>query len=335
MPSDSSEPLKPYVPGEIPELDEMNDLMKETIYGVTSERRTQISARIAKLGEQLKAKRSSVRESLTAAGVDAKIDGTNAASNFSAEPTAEVRKGLSGCLDFALPGLTTEQSLKTVCAHLFEPNLIANFITYDSALGWCDSFVSALLEDRRWDAICQYRQMKKDVLRELRSLPDRSLTHPPFSMASKDGFFASVPWELPGHEYILNGIISGDECPNVYGKLLRIAFVTGGGPGDSPDNAIRIRASTQGIRASAEHWLVRLYKPSYVTGAHINLEPDSHGRHFSQHILRSAEGHNSSMFFDITDSYAREEQDFIEFLSEYPDLALPPALLPERNKMRS
>ncbi|MEO6806993.1 MAG: tetratricopeptide repeat protein [Edaphobacter sp.] len=224
--------------------------------------------------------------------------------------------------DSALPGLDSEESIKVVCAHLFEPRLIGQFMSYEDARAWCREFVQAVVQGRSAMAASLYRTMECDVILNLKDSPVPSLLNPPFSIASRDGIVPSLPWRTPGHEDTLISIVSGrSSSVTPFGELLQIAFIMAGGPGDSVSTAFRVRAPTQTVRAFAEHWMMRLYKASYVAGIHFSLAPDSDGRLFSKHNLKSPNGHQESIFFETTQSLSREYLDFTEFLSEYEDAA--------------
>lgn len=52
-------------------------------------------------------------------------------------------------------------------------------------------------------------------------------------------------------------------------------------------------------------------------GPHMTLAPDEAGRTFSQHHYIDQHGAKETIFFETTDSFGREEEDFAEFLQGY------------------
>jgi hypothetical protein len=54
-------------------------------------------------------------------------------------------------------------------------------------------------------------------------------------------------------------------------------------------------------------------------GMHATLAPDEHGRTFSLHGYTDQDGTKKSLFFETTNSFGREEEDFLEFLHDGDD----------------
>ena len=84
------------------------------------------------------------------------------------------------------------------------------------------------------------------------------------------------------------------------------------------EDACRIYAPSAPVRASAEHWLMREYLGSRERLPHASLAPDKDGRTFSMHVYIDREGTEKSIFFETTESFGREEDDFRQFLLENP-----------------
>ncbi len=61
---------------------------------------------------------------------------------------------------------------------------------------------------------------------------------------------------------------------------------------------------------------MRAYLPKLRSGMHASLAPDNDGRTFSMHRYIAEDGLERSIFFETTESFAREEDDFLQFLDE-------------------
>jgi hypothetical protein len=72
-------------------------------------------------------------------------------------------------------------------------------------------------------------------------------------------------------------------------------------------------------RAFAEHWLMFFYKASYSKRFHATTMPDEDSRRFSMHKLEASGRGEEFLFFETTESWQREGDDFRDFLREYEE----------------
>jgi hypothetical protein len=147
--------------------------------------------------------------------------------------------------------------------------------------------------------------------------PKYSIANPPWSMASLDLRLGLIPWITPAFDRGLAMLLAeGSALETHLGEVLPFAFFLRGGPGDSKTTAFRVCAPTQAVRASAEHWLMRAYLLRPKPGFHATLAPDEEGRTFSLHRYIDQHGAEERVFYETTDSFGREEEDFMEFLHD-------------------
>ena len=138
-------------------------------------------------------------------------------------------------------------------------------------------------------------------------------------MISLDMRRGLIPWVTPIFDQSLLALLSsGTAFEKYFGDLLPVAFIAKGGPGDSTATAFRIYAPSAPVRASAEHWLMRAYLGRGERLLHASLSPDKDGRTFSMHVYMDQGGIEKSIFFETTESFGREEDDFRQFLLENP-----------------
>jgi hypothetical protein len=135
-------------------------------------------------------------------------------------------------------------------------------------------------------------------------------------MVSLDMRVGLIPWVTPIFDQGLAILLSeGSALEKHFGNILPFAFFLQGGPGDSEETAFRICAPTQAVRAAAEHWLMRGYLWRREEGMHATVEDDT-GRMFSIHRYTDQDGAEKTVFFETTDSFCHEEEDFQQFLRD-------------------
>jgi hypothetical protein len=217
-----------------------------------------------------------------------------------------------------LHGLSSEQSLAVVWRLLFSPPLRAHFGP-ESSFRWCENLIGTYASGKHAEFIAEYNRMAAQVSRILREESQPSLERPPWAMISLDMRRGLIPWVTPIFDQSLLALLSsGTAFEKYFGDLLPIAFIPKGGPGDSTATAFRIHAPSAPVRASAEHWLMRAYLGRGERLLHASLSPDKDGRTFSMHVYMDQGGIEKSIFFETTESFGREEDDFLEFLLENP-----------------
>jgi hypothetical protein len=162
--------------------------------------------------------------------------------------------------------------------------------------------------------------MADQVGKTLQKEPKPSLERPPWAMISLDMRIGLIPWVTPIFDQFLLALFSsGTAFEKHFGDVLPVAFITKGGPGDSKATAFRICAPSGPVRAGAEHWLMRAYLWRREHGFHASLAPDEDGRTFSMHGYTDLEGVEKTIFFETTESFGREQDDFLQFLHENPE----------------
>lgn len=214
-----------------------------------------------------------------------------------------------------LYGLNSDESLIVFWKLLFSPSLRKHFGS-ESSLQWCENLIATFLAGDHATFSARCDTMAAEVEAASSGQPQLSITNPPWAMLSLDMLIGMVPWANPifGRFLVL---FLAEGSANWKGKpILPIAFVTSGGPGDSKDTAIRICAPSNAARVSAEYWLMRGYLCRREEGAHFSLASDEQGRTFSMHHYTDESGQKKSIYFETTDSFGREKNDFDEFLLE-------------------
>jgi len=218
-----------------------------------------------------------------------------------------------------LYGLSSEQSLAVVWRLLFSPPLREHFGP-ESSLRWCENLIGTYASGNHAEFTAEYNRMAARVGKILREEPKPSLERPPWAMISLDMRIGLIPWVTPIFDRFLLALFSsGTALEKYFGDLLPVAFIAKGGPGDSTATAFRIYAPSAPVRASAEHWLMRAYLGSRERLLHASLSPDKDGRTFSMHVYIDQGGIENSVFFETTESFGREEDDFLQFLLESPE----------------
>lgn len=218
-----------------------------------------------------------------------------------------------------LYGLTSEQSLVVVWRLLFSPSLRKHFGP-ESSLQWCRDLIDTYASGNCAKFSAEYNRMAAQVGKVLQQQPKPSLERPPWAMISLDLRIGLIPWVTPiFDQFLLVLFSSGIALEKHFGDVLPVAFITKGGPGDSKARAFRIYAPSGPVRASAEHWLMLGYLWRRERGFHASLMPDEDGRRFSMHGYTDLKGVERSIFFETTESFGREEDDFLQFLHESPE----------------
>lgn len=213
-----------------------------------------------------------------------------------------------------LHGLNGEDAIRAVWKLLFSPALQKHFGSGQS-LEWTKKLIAKFAEGDQSAFSAQYNSLIPEVKAALSIYPKYSILNPPWSMVSLDMRVGLIPWTTPlfdkGFAILLK---SGSALEKHFGDVLPFAYFLRGGPGDSPENAFRVCAPTNAVRASAEHWLMRAYLCRKEEGSHATVGLDKTERMFSEHRYMDVSGIWKRMYFETTDSMGREEEDFRDFL---------------------
>lgn len=197
---------------------------------------------------------------------------------------------------------------------LFSPSLRKRVGT-EWSRRWCEELIGCFAEGDHAAFAEQYRDLALRFRRERDSEPRLSRENPPWAMMSPDMKVGMIPWVSPLFERALLMLMQEGAAPEKhFGEVVPIAFICSGGPGDSPDSAFRICAPCAAVRASAEHWLMRAFLLRRSQGLHATLSHSGSGRQFSLHRYKDGEGEEKQVFFESTESFGREDEDFAEFL---------------------
>jgi len=214
-----------------------------------------------------------------------------------------------------LYGLNDEESIIALWKLLFSPPL-RKYFGSDWSLEWSSRLVASFVEGKQAAFSHQYNRLAPQVKVALEGHSKYSMANPPWSMVSLDMLVGLIPWVTPVFDRGLATLLSeGSALEKKFGDVLPFAFFLRGGPGDSKETAFRVCAPTQAVRASAEHWLMRAYIWRRKQGMHATLEADN-GRAFSMHSYTDQDGAEKDIFFETTDSFGREEEDFQQFLRD-------------------
>jgi len=212
-------------------------------------------------------------------------------------------------------GLNGEESTIALWKLLFSPPLRKHFGS-DWSLEWSGRLVASFAQGKRAAFSDQYNRLAPQVKAALAGYSKYSMTNPPWSMVSLDMLIGLIPWVTPVFDRGLAILLSeGSALEKQFGVVLPFAFFLRGGPGDSKETAFRVCAPTQAVRASAEHWLMRAYLWRRKEGMHTSLKDDT-GRTFSMHTYTDQDGAEKDVFFETTDSFGREKEDFQQFLRD-------------------
>ncbi len=213
-----------------------------------------------------------------------------------------------------LHGLNARDSIIAVWKVLFSPTLRKHFGS-DRSFAWTEKLITNLAEGNQATFSAQYKSLIPEVEAVMSTRPKYSMSSPPWSMVSIDMRFGLVPWVTPAFDKGFAILLkNGSALEKQFGNVLSFAFFLRGGPGDSKGTAFRVCAPTSPVRASAEHWLMRGYLVRREQGFHATLAPDEAGQRFSLHHYADGDGIEKDVFFETTDSFGREEEDFREFL---------------------
>ncbi|HLJ91127.1 MAG TPA: hypothetical protein VKZ53_30265 [Candidatus Angelobacter sp.] len=215
-----------------------------------------------------------------------------------------------------LYGLNDEDTLLAIWKLLFSPPLRKHFGDKWS-LEWSSNLIANFIDGGpaykdRYDSLAK----EVNAARSIR--PKYSMASPPWSMVSLDMLIGFIPWVTPSFDRVLGALLTaGCALEKRFGEILPIAFFLRGGPGTSKETSFRICAPSQAVRASAEYWLIRAYVYRREELGHASLAPDDSHRIFSQHLyIDDRDGKKKSIFFETTDSFRREKEDFMEFLRD-------------------
>jgi hypothetical protein len=213
-----------------------------------------------------------------------------------------------------LYGLDEGQSFILTWRLLFSPALTQQ-IGLDRSLAWCERLIEGYLGGPPEEFVQTYEWMAAKVREVTKDTPRPSLSRPPWAMVSLEMHIGLLPWLTPDFGKFLWITLSREMAVvTPFGRLLAVAFILYGGPGDTKETAFRVTAPNQGARASAEHWLMLAYLHAGKMNGHATLMPDAKGRQFSMHFYVDREQVDRKIFFETTSSFGREEEDFLEFL---------------------
>jgi len=215
-----------------------------------------------------------------------------------------------------LHGLNGRDSITAIWKVLFSPTLREHFGS-DRSLEWTEKLIANFAEGNQTAFSAQYKSLIPEVNAVMSICPEYSMSNPPWSMVSIDMLLGMIPWVTPAFDKGFAILLeNGSALEKRFGEVLSFAFFLRGGPGDSKGTAFRVCAPTNPVRASAEHWLMRGYLVRRQQGFHATLAPDEAGRTFSLHRYTDQHGIEKDVFFETTDSFGREEEDFREFLQD-------------------
>ena len=216
--------------------------------------------------------------------------------------------------EFVLHDLNARESLVAVWLLLFSPSLRQHFGP-EWSLEWTRRLIRAFVVGDHDEFSGLYSRLSADICSIHSPSPSLSMANPPWSMISLDLMVGLIPWVSPLFDKMLLLLFAeGAAMEKHFGEVLPFAFVLSGGPGESRETAIRICAPNAPVRASAEHWLMRAFLSRRDLGLHATLGDDSVRRKFSMHAYTDREGSKGRVFFETTQSFGREKEDFREFL---------------------
>ncbi len=183
---------------------------------------------------------------------------------------------------------------------------------------WTEKLIAHFTDGNKSAFSTHYTSLIPEVKEAMSKCPEFSISNPPWSMVSLDMRVGMIPWITPLFERGF-GIFLDNRCAleKRFGDVLPFAFFLRGGPGESRATAFRVCAPTNGVRVSAEYWLMRAYLDRPVDGPHATVASDDSAQTFSVHDYRDEDGIDKKIFFETTDSFGREEEDFAEFLQGY------------------
>lgn len=216
-----------------------------------------------------------------------------------------------------LLGLNGEESILAIWKLLFSPTLQKHFGSGNS-LDWTKKLIAHFADGNEKAYSSQYNSLIPEVKAAMSRFPSFSISNPPWSMVSLDMRVGMIPWVTPMFDRGF-GIFLENCCAleKHFGDVLPFAFFLRGGPGESRATAFRVCAPTNAVRVGAEYWLMRAYLDRQDDGPHATLAPDEADRTFSVHNYLDKDGIHKKIFFETTDSFGREEEDFAEFLQGY------------------
>jgi hypothetical protein len=213
-----------------------------------------------------------------------------------------------------LHGLNPRQSLLALWKLMFSPALQLHFGP-EWTLGWCEDLLRSFIAEDDEGFRAQYDDLAGEIEPLVSGDLRPSIKNLPWAMMSLDLRTGMIPWVTPLFDRGLHLLLStGTATERHFGDVLPIAFCRAGGPGTSTENAIRISAQSGHVRAAAEHWIMRAYLERELEGMHASLKAKSTGRTYSRHNYTDAAGAELAIYFDTTESWNREQADFLEFL---------------------
>ena len=215
-----------------------------------------------------------------------------------------------------LHGLNPRQSLLAVWKLMFSPALQVHFGA-DWSLGWCDDLLRSFVDEDEEGFSAQYNDLEREINPLLSGDLQPNIKNPPWAMMSLDLRLGMIPWITPLFDRELYSLLStGTASEQRFGDVLPIAYIRSGGPGTSPENAIRVTAACAPVRASAEHWIMRAYLHRKSEGIHASLRSDETGRTYSRHNYTDMGGVERRIYFETTLSRSREQEDLLDFLTD-------------------
>lgn len=229
-------------------------------------------------------------------------------------PSADIAPQLEPKNRLLMHGLDGEDTVLAIWRFLFSPIIQKHFGSGHS-LEWTKKLIANFADGNQTAFGAQYHSLIPEVKAAMSGFPEHSMSNPPWSMFSLDMRIGIIPWVSPGFEkWFATLLRNGSALEKHFGEVLPFAFFLRGGPGDSRESAFRVCAPTNTVRVSAEHWLMRAYLDGREQEAHFTKGPDEHNRSFSVHHYVDQHGAKKSVFFETTDSFGREEEDFGDFL---------------------
>ena len=213
-----------------------------------------------------------------------------------------------------LHGLSGDDSILAVWKLLFSPTLQKHFGSGDS-FEWTEKLIAHFADGNQSAFSAHYTSLIPEVKEAMSKYPELSISYPPWSMVSLDMRVGMIPWITPAFDRGF-GIFLENRCAleKHFGVVLPFAFFLRGGPGNSRATAFRVCAPSNEVRVSAECWLIRAFLNRQKDGPHETLAPDHTNRTFSVHNYCDEDGLDKKTFFETTDSFGREEEDFADFL---------------------
>ena len=185
--------------------------------------------------------------------------------------------------EFVLHGLNERESISAIWLLLFSPALRSHFGT-EWSQEWTGQLIELFLRGDHDGFSNLYTSLSADVESVHQRSPELSMANPPWSMFSLDLRLGIIPWVSPRLDrWLLMLLAEGAAFEKHFGEVLPLAFVCSGGPGDTPETALRICAPNSAARASAEHWDAGLLVEAGGRSACYSCERVTREQHASVH----------------------------------------------------